>query len=243
MTQIAPHSSGGAARSVCTVGLSPANGCLGGRGVGDLSGRGSPLVRAAVTCPASGQQYVLLPGPRFGPCLKIKRELIHAFLAPMIFDVTKGRDVTKAMRELRRIDSELSRERQIGADRFFDFRLLITLRALEQRRARAGRPRAALIFAGEIALRERRIGEQPDVLALGELGEPDLEGAVDEIVGVLDRDDARPWPSSAARRKRATPHGVSLDRPMWRTLPAFTSSASASSVSSIGISSRICRPR
>ncbi|CFN74229.1 Uncharacterised protein [Bordetella pertussis] len=39
---------------------------------------------------------------------------------------------------------------------------------------------------------------------------------------------------SAACRKRATPHGVSLDRPTWRTLPARTKSCSTSSVSSIG---------
>jgi len=38
---------------------------------------------------------------------------------------------------------------------------------------------------------ERRIGEQADALALGELGESDLEGAVDEVVGVLNRNDAR----------------------------------------------------
>lgn len=49
-----------------------------------------------------------------------------------------------------------------------------------------------MIFASKIALRERRIGEQSDALALGEFGKADLEGAVDEIIGVLDRNDARP---------------------------------------------------
>lgn len=33
------------------------------------------------------------------------------------------------------------------------------------------------------------------------------------------------------------PQALSFDRPMWRTLPAFTSSASAESVSSISTSS------
>src|SRR6185312_4653062 len=47
------------------------------------------------------------------------------------------------------------------------------------------------IFAGEIALAERRIAKKAHLLAMENFGEPDLEGAVDEIEGVLDRDDAR----------------------------------------------------
>lgn len=42
-------------------------------------------------------------------------------------------------RKLRRIGADILRQRQIGGDRLFDFRLLIALRAPEKRGARAGR--------------------------------------------------------------------------------------------------------
>ena len=46
-------------------------------------------------------------------------------------------------------------------------------------------------------------------------------------------------PAASARRKYSdTPHGVSLEMPMWRTLPWRTSSYRASSVSAIGVAAR-----
>ena len=63
--------------------------------------------------------------------------------------------------------------------------LLVALAAVEQLRTRALRARAMVVFAGQVALRQRRIGEQRYIFALADLGEVHLEGAVDEIVGVL----------------------------------------------------------
>ena len=68
---------------------------------------------------------------------------------------------------------------------------LVSAKPVEQALARAFRKRAALVFAGEIALAERRISEQAHLLAIEDPGEPGLEGAIDEVVGVLNRDDAR----------------------------------------------------
>ena len=112
-------------------------------------------------------------------------------VAPMMVLVTKGREAAKAIAICAGIEPVLSRKRNIGRDRAGAVALLVAAKPVEQRLARAGRQRAAFIFAGEIALAERRIGEQAHLLAVEDLREPDLEGAVDEVVGVLDRDDAR----------------------------------------------------
>jgi len=63
---------------------------------------------------------------------------------------------------------------------------------IEQRFACARRQRAALVLAAQETLRQRRIGEQPHLFAHRNLGEPDLEGAVDQTVGVLNRLQPRP---------------------------------------------------
>ena len=38
---------------------------------------------------------------------------------------------------------------------------------------------------------QRRIGEQSDPLAIGDLGQPVFVGAVEQVVGILDRGDPR----------------------------------------------------
>src|SRR5262245_42648257 len=83
------------------------------------------------------------------------------------------------------------RQGNIGRDGPGAIAHLVAAKTVEQPLARAFRKRAALIFAGEVALAERRISEQAHLLAIEDLGEPGLEGAIDEVVGVLDRDDAR----------------------------------------------------
>src|SRR5262249_22731562 len=82
-------------------------------------------------------------------------------------------------------------ERDVGGDCLWAVSLLITSETVEQRLARAWRECAAFVFAGEVALAEGWVAKQADLLALNNLGEADLEGAVDQIVGVLNRGDAR----------------------------------------------------
>ena len=53
--------------------------------------------------------------------------------------------------------------------------------------ARAFGDLAAQIFAGEIAARQRRIGEQANILTQGKFGQSLFEGAVEEAIGILDR--------------------------------------------------------
>ena len=114
--------------------------------------------------------------------------------------------------------------------------VLVALAAVEQRRARPGRPRAVEVFAGEIALRQRRIGEQADLFAHRDLGQGHLIGAVE-------RDCRR----SAPRRTRgrpASPHAEEASscprRSRWRGrnggsfLPSRGRPGS-SSVSAIGL--------
>ena len=53
------------------------------------------------------------------------------------------------------------------------------------------RPGAVIVLSGEITLRQRRIGEQADLLAVADLREVHLERAIHQIVSVLQRDRAR----------------------------------------------------
>ena len=84
-------------------------------------------------------------------------------VAPMMFEVTKGRELTKAMRHLGRIEAEFPGERDVFADRRFGRRVLVALAAAEQGRARARRTGAVEILAGQVALRRaanRRAGRR-----------------------------------------------------------------------------------
>ena len=94
-------------------------------------------------------------------------------------------------REMNGVDAVLGREREVGVDRLLDARLLLSRPALEKGRARARRPGAALVLACEIALSERRVGQQTHVLAQRHLRQPDLEGSADQTVDVLDGGHAR----------------------------------------------------
>ena len=100
--------------------------------------------------------------------------------------------------EGRRIKPEFRRQRRIGADRLLASRLFVALAAFEERGARAERPGAAQVFAGEIPLAERGIGEQAHLFAHGDFGKADLEGPVQQIIGILDGDDARSLPCFGA---------------------------------------------
>ena len=91
----------------------------------------------------------------------------------------------------RRFHAEAARQFVVGKQRLGGIRCLVTLASIEEGRAGACRKRAVVVLAGQIALRQRRVGKQPDVFAVADLGEVHLEGPVDEVVGVLDRDRAR----------------------------------------------------
>ncbi len=90
-------------------------------------------------------------------------------VAPMMALVTKGRETAKRDRHLRRVEPVLPGESNIGRDRAWTIPLLVAAEPVEQRLARTGRQRAAFILAAEIALAERRIGEQAHLLAVEDL--------------------------------------------------------------------------
>jgi hypothetical protein len=96
----------------------------------------------------------------------------------MMVDVTKGREG-----HLRRVEAIGPRQGNIGRDGAGAIAHFVASKAVEQPLARAFRKRTALIFSSEVALAERRIGKQAYLLAIENLGEPGLEGAIDQVVG------------------------------------------------------------
>ena len=81
-------------------------------------------------------------------------------VAPMMLEVTKGRELTKASAICAGSRPNSLASADVFADRGLGGGVLVALAAVEQGGAGAGRPGAVEIFAGEIALRQRRIGEQ-----------------------------------------------------------------------------------
>ena len=67
--------------------------------------------------------------------------------------------------QLRRVKAEVAGDIEVFVDCLFGPRLLITVRALKQCRAGASRSGTPLVFAGQKTLRQRRIRQQPNLLA------------------------------------------------------------------------------
>src|SRR5262245_32333691 len=99
----------------------------------------------------------------------------------MIVEVTNGRDATKASAILCGIEAMLASGRNVGRDGARAIAHFVASEPIEQGLARARRQRAILIFAAEVTLVERRIGEKTHLLAIEDLAEPNLEGAVDQV--------------------------------------------------------------
>jgi len=87
-----------------------------------------------------------------------------------------------------------ARQRHIAADGIDAFRLVVAGEAGEQRHARPGRLGAAQILARQRAAAERRIGQQPAILAQRHFGQTLLERPVYQTIGVLNAGDARQAP-------------------------------------------------
>ena len=84
-----------------------------------------------------------------------------------------------------RVEPEVARDPQIGVDRRLRPRLLVPPAPPEQRAPRPSRLGPVLVLAGQVALGQRGIGQQPDVLPGMELRQADLVGPVQQVVGVL----------------------------------------------------------
>ena len=82
-------------------------------------------------------------------------------------------------------DVQIGFRRRVGIDRG------VARRPMVERAAAARRDGAVQVLAGQRAGGQRRIGEQPDILAQGHLRQTVLEGPVQQVVGVLDGGDAR----------------------------------------------------
>ena len=90
-----------------------------------------------------------------------------------------------------RVQAMLPGQRYVAAAGGNGLRVGVTGEAAEQGDARIGRACAVLVFAREHAEGQRRVGQQAALFAHGNFGQADLEAAVEQVVGVLDRDRAR----------------------------------------------------
>ena len=80
---------------------------------------------------------------------------------------------------------------EIGPDCRLLQRLQATADIVIDRPARTRRPFTADIFAAENAAGKRRIGEQPDILVVGQFRQIEIEVTIKQVVFVLRRGDAR----------------------------------------------------
>ncbi|CFW18986.1 Uncharacterised protein [Bordetella pertussis] len=81
----------------------------------------------------------------------------------------------------------VARQHHVVARRGFGLRVAVAGKPREQREPRALRARPVEVLARQDTHGQRRVGQQPDAFAVAELGQADLEDAVEQVVRVLDR--------------------------------------------------------
>src|SRR5690606_17308987 len=96
--------------------------------------------------------------------------------------------------EVNRIEAVVPGDLHISCRRRVGLRALVALVAWPEGAPGTGRPLAIEILAAQRAGGQRRVGQESDLLADRHLGEARLVAAVQQIVGVLHRDDA--WPQA-----------------------------------------------
>src|SRR3569832_593821 len=89
------------------------------------------------------------------------------------------------------IETVTAREIAIGLRRREDARIGVASETFEAREARLGRPATLEVFAGEHTQTERLIGDETHAFAMRDLGEANLEAAVQQVIRVLYAHDAR----------------------------------------------------
>ena len=117
-------------------------------------------------------------------------ELRHAGRADDVAG-QEGPAVDIGQRHPGRVEAVFLGQPDVGPGRGAGLGVGVAGKVVKQRQAAARGPRIIQVLAAQHAKAQRRIGQQPDLLALGKLGQADLEGPVQEIVRVLNADDAR----------------------------------------------------